>query len=113
MGIKGFKAFSKDMKCKDFQFEIGKEYEEKEAICCQKGFHLVTNPLDLLNYYDLCQSEFCEVEALGSVDKNKKDSKLATTKIKIGAKLGLPGFIKASIDFLLEVTKLPKGEKPA
>ena len=111
MSIKAYKGFDKDLKCKPngsypaFQFEVGKEYEEKEAVCCEKGFHACINPLDILCYKDLCDSEFCEVELDGIIDKNKANSKFASTKIKIGAKLGLKGFINASVNFLLENCK--------
>lgn len=54
------------------------------------------------NYYNPCDSEFAEVEALAPCEGHKDDSKKCTTKIKIGAKLSLPDFIKAAIDFLLE-----------
>jgi hypothetical protein len=103
--IKGYKGFDEDLKCRGFQFEVGKEYEEDEAVICKKGFHFCENPLDVLNYYDLCDSEFAEVESSGKTDKHSDDSKIATTKMKINAKLSLDGFIKASVDFLLSVAK--------
>lgn len=38
--ITAFKGFEPDFKCKDFQYEIGKEYETKGNIsCCNNGFH--------------------------------------------------------------------------
>ena len=111
MGIKGYKAFNKDMTCRGFQYEENKEYEmEEKPKCCGNGFHFCENPLDTLNYYDLCNSTFAEVEAIGDINKpdkeNREDSKIATNKIKIGAKLDLTGFIKASVDFLWEKCKI-------
>jgi hypothetical protein len=102
--IKGFKAFDKGLTCKGFKFEEGKEYtHEGDIKICESGFHFCENPLDVLNYYDLIDSEFAEVEAIGKVKKNNdNDSKLVTDKIKIGAKLDLPMFIKSSIDFVWE-----------
>jgi hypothetical protein len=112
MGIKGYKAFNKDMKCRGFQYEEGQIYEmEEEPNCCNNGFHFCENPLDTLNYYDLCNSEFAEVEAIGDIDKGNDDTKMATNKIKIGAKLDLKGFIKASFDFLWEKCKINDIEK--
>jgi uncharacterized membrane protein len=112
MSIKGFKAYNKGLVCRGFQFEEGKTYEVegKPVRCGNNGFHACENPLDVLDYYDLCESEFTEVEALGDVDKDAdgRDTKFATNKIKIGAKLGLSGFIKASFDFLWEQCKLDK-----
>ena len=108
-GLKGYKAFNKDMTCQGFQFEEGKIYEEKKAVICQSGFHFCTDPLDVLNYYDICDSEFTEVEAIGTINKNDYDySKKCTTKIKIGVKIGLSGFINASIKFLLDSCKTNK-----
>ena len=108
-GLKGYKAFNKDMTCQGFQFEEGKIYEEKKAVICQSGFHFCTDPLDVLNYYDICDSEFTEVEAIGTINKNNYDySKKCTTKIKIGVKIGLSGFINASIKFLLDSCKTNK-----
>ena len=111
MGIKGYKAFNKDMTCRGFQYEENKEYEiEEKPKCCGNGFHFCENPLDTLNYYDLCNSTFAEVEAIGDINKpdkeDREDSKIATNKIKIGAKLDLTGFIKASVDFLWEKCKI-------
>jgi len=103
--IKGFKAYKKGLICKGFKFEEGKIYESDKAEVCKSGFHLCINPLDCLDYYDLCNSEFTEAEALGKIDKNKDDSKIATTKIKIGAKLSLKAFIEASVNFLLLTCK--------
>ena len=64
-GIKGVKAFKKDMTCQGFKFAEGETYtHEGEAKCCQSGFHFCENPLDVLNYYDLLNSEFHQVESL-------------------------------------------------
>ena len=111
--IKGYKAYEKGLVCKGFQYEVGKTYEQKESPkICDRGFHFCENPLDVLNYYNLCECEFTEVEAEGKVDKeDDKDTKIATNKIKIGAKLDLPMFIKASIDFVSESCKKDKKTK--
>ena len=96
---KGFKAFKKGLKCQDFQYEENTEYEIKEEpILCEKGFHYCGNPLDTLDYYDLCDSEFAEIEDSGITKSD--DTKSVTNKIKIKEKLDLSGFIKASFDFL-------------
>jgi hypothetical protein len=108
--LKGYKAFKKDMTCRGFQFKEGQTYETDKAVICDSGFHFCENPLDTLNYYGLCESEFAEVEALGETQTHDSDSKVCTTKIKIGAKLGLSGFVKASVDFLLEKCKKKGGK---
>src|SRR4030042_123189 len=97
----GFKAYEKGLVCKGFKFEEGKTYKTDKAKVCDTGFHLCINPLDCLNYYNLYDSEFTTAEAIGKIDTHKEDSKIATTKIRIGAKLSLKAFIEASINFLL------------
>jgi len=101
----GFKAFDKGLKCRDFQFKEGNEYKIKGSPeLCGKGFHYCENPLDTLDYYDLCDSEFAEIEDYG---KSETDgSKTVTNHIKIKAKLDFKGFVKASIDFLFKKNKV-------
>ena len=82
--IIGFKGFDKDLKCRGFQYEVGKTYEQEgEAVCCEKGFHFCENPLEVFYYYTPNNSRFCQVEGGGSVDTSKIDSKVATSHIHI------------------------------
>ena len=95
--IKSYKGFDKDLKCRGFQYEIGKEYEEPEADVCRAGFHACERPLDAFNHYCPVNSRFCEVEQSGELSRDTDDSKVASTKIKIGAEIGIPGLVKAQI----------------
>lgn len=52
--IKGYKGFNPDMTCRDFQYEVGKEYETGEAKICEAGFHFCENPFDVWSYYPPC-----------------------------------------------------------
>ena len=98
-----FKAFDKNLKCRGFQYEIGKEYKHEGKVeVCESGFHSCENPLDVLNYYDLTESRFAEVECSGDIKTHLDDSKIASKKIKIKAELKLGEFIKASIDYLFK-----------
>ena len=99
--IKSFKGFNKDLKCRGFQYEIGKEYEEKEAKACQSGFHACEHPLDVFNYYPPNESRYCEVEQSGTIDKSESN-KTCSTKIKIGAELSLRDIVAAAIKFTFE-----------
>lgn len=97
--MKAYKGFDKNLKCRGFQYEIGKEYEEKEAIACKKGFHACTNPLNVLQYYPPCyENRYCEVEQDGEFSENGDDSKVASTKIKISNEISLEELIQAAID---------------
>ena len=103
MSIKTYKGFDKDLKCRGFQYEVGKEYEEKEAKACEKGFHACENPFDVFNYYPPCDgNRYCEVEQSGELSRHDDDSKVASTKIKIGVELGLKGLIQAGVSFILD-----------
>ena len=101
--MKAYKGFDKDLKCRGFQYEIGKEYEEKEVEACEKGFHACENPLEVFRYYPPCDgNRYCEVEQDGELSKHGGDSKVASTKIKIGVELGLKGLIQAGVSFILD-----------
>lgn len=102
--IKSYKGFDKDLKCRGFQYEIGKEYETDEPKCCKSGFHACECPLDCLAYYTPNDSRYCEVEQSGKIDNISWDTKMSSTKIKIGAEIGLFGLIEASIKYIKERT---------
>lgn len=104
--MKAYKGFDKDLKCRDFQYEIGKEYEENEASLCNKGFHACEYPLDCFRYYLPTESRFCEVELDATDERHGDDSKVCGSKIKIGAEIGIPGLVKAAIEYVVERTKL-------
>ena len=99
--VKSYKGFNKDMTCRGFQYKEGKEYETSKAVVCNEGFHACEHPLDCLGYYPPNTSVYHEVEQTGefSSDSGSRDSKIASTKIKIGAKLSIAGLVQAAIDF--------------
>ena len=99
--VKSYKGFNKDMTCRDFQYKEDKEYETSKAVVCNEGFHAYEHPLDCLDYYPPNTSVYHEVEQTGefSSDSSSRDSKIASTKIKIGAKLSIAGLVQAAIDF--------------
>ena len=101
--IKAYKGFDKDLKCLDFQYEIGKEYEMDGPIkACESGFHACEMPLNVFNYYKPGQSRYCAVEQSGAISKGTDDTKVASSKIKIGAEIGIPGLVKAQIEWTRE-----------
>lgn len=100
--IKSYKGFNKDMTCRGFQYEEGKEYEESNALVCENGFHACEYPLDCLGYYSPSESVYHEVEQSGKISKKSGDTKVASTKIKIGAKLSIAGLVEAAIEYTKE-----------
>ena len=100
--IKAYKAFDKDLSCRGFKYEVGKEYEETGDIkACEKGFHACPYPLDVFGYYAPAGSRFCEVEQSGKIDDSESD-KVCSSKIRIGAELDIRGLVKASVSFVKE-----------
>lgn len=110
--MKGYKAFKKGMVCRDKQYKENTIFEEENAEICQRGMHFCESPLDVLDYYPLVDDdgnmlEFAEVEALDEC-KTDDNKKYCTKKLKIGAKIGFPALVQASIN--LELEKVPTDE---
>ena len=81
--IVGVKGFDLNLKCRDYQFEVGKTHKEKSAKCCKSGFHFCENPLDVFGYYPPGESRFCIVEGSGDIDREGDDSKVSCTELKV------------------------------
>lgn len=105
MAIKSYKGFNKDMTCKGFQYEEGKEYETERAECCETGFHACEYPLDCFSHYAPNGSVYHEVEQDGDIDREDDGTKIASTKIKIGARISIAGIVKAAIEYTMSKTK--------
>ena len=101
--MKAYKGFTKEMKCRDFQYEEGGEYEQEGGVkVCEKGFHACEYPLDCLRYYAPANSEYHEVELGGELSQGDDDTKVAASKIKIGARLDIVGLVNASFEYIKE-----------
>ena len=100
--IKSYKGFDENLKCRGFQYEIGKEYEEPDAAACQKGFHACEDPIETFGHYPPAMSRYCEVEQNGKISRDSDDSKVASSKIKIGAEIGIKGIIEAGVKLRIE-----------
>ena len=98
--MKVYKGFNKDMTCRGFQFEEGKTYEEPEASLCNRGFHAVERPLDVLSYYAPASSVYRECELEGVSTGRNEDTKVCGTKIAVGAEIGIPGLVRAHIEYV-------------
>ena len=107
--IKSYKGFDKDMKCRDFQYEVGKEYNmDGEIKCCNRGFHACKSPLEVWDYYDMLNSRFAEVEQSGKIDEEEKSTKVCSSHIKIKAELKLADIINIGVEWLKDITSPSK-----
>ena len=107
--ITSYKAFDKNMKCRDFQYEVGKEYEmDGEIKCCNRGFHACKSPMEVWDYYDLLSSRFAEVEQSGKIDEEEKSTKVCSSHIKIKAELKLSDIINIGVEWLKNITSPSK-----
>ncbi|EDR6857776.1 hypothetical protein EF34_001989 [Salmonella enterica subsp. enterica] len=97
-----FKGFNKDLKCRDFQFEIGKTFHHdgKVEACCS-GFHACECPFDVFSYYPPAESRYAETISFGVIDREEiGDTKIASASITIKAELTLPQFIQRGIEWI-------------
>ena len=107
--IIAYKGFDKDLKCRDYQYEVGKEYEmDGEIKVCKRGFHACESPLEVLDHYFILDNgdlaRFCEVEQSGVFDKEENTTKIASSKIKIKAELKFADLIKLGVEWIKEKT---------
>ena len=99
--MKTYKGFNKDMTCRGFKYEEGKEYETNEPVsCCNSGFHACEYPLDCFGYYAPSNSVYHEVEQSEEISKDNSDTKICSSKIKIGAAIDIAGLVKASFEYI-------------
>ena len=109
MAMKSYKGFDKKLKCRDFQYEIGKEYEmDGEIKVCSRGFHACGSPFDVFDHYTMIDSRFCEVEQDGNISKEDGGTKICSSKIKIKAELKLADMINLGVEWLKEITSPEK-----
>lgn len=98
--MKAYKGFDKDLKCRGFQYEVGKTYETDKADLCRAGFHVCEDPLDVFSYYPPTDGRYCEVELEDVSDEKSSDSKRVGKKITIGAEIGVRGLVKAHVEWI-------------
>lgn len=98
--MKMYKGFDKDLKCRGFQYEIGKEYTEKRADLCNTGFHACENPLDVFSYYKPGESRYCEVDLAGLDTMTASDSKRCGAMIKVVKEIEFTEIVKDAIQYI-------------
>ena len=107
--ITSYKAFDKNMQCRDFQYEVGKEYEmDGEIKCCNRGFHACKSPMELWDHYDMLNSRYAEVEQSGKIDEEENSTKVCSSHIKIKAELKLEDIINIGVEWLKYITSTSK-----
>ena len=107
--ITSYKGFDKDMKCRGFQYEVGKEYEmDGEIKCCNRGFHACKSPMEVWDYYDMLNSRYAEVEQSGNIEKEENSTKVCSSRIKIKAELKLADIINIGVEWLKDITSPSK-----
>ena len=110
--IIAYKGFDKDLKCRNFQYEVGKEYEmDGDIKCCERGFHACESPLEVFDHYDMLNSRFAKVEQSGEIDKEENTTKVCSSKIKVKDELKLADIIDLGVEWIKDVTSPSKLKK--
>ena len=103
--IKSYKAFDENLRCRGFQYEVGKEYDINGDIqCCKRGFHACESPMEVWDYYDMLTSRFAEVEQSGKISTEADSTKICSSHIKIKAELKLADIINIGVEWLKALT---------
>ena len=98
--IAAYKGFDQDLKCRGFQFEIGKTYKHKgEVSVCNSGFHACENPLAVFEHYPPT-SRFAIVKCAGKISKGINDKKIACGELTVEAEIRLPELISEAVEWI-------------
>ena len=107
--ITSYKGFDKNMQCRGFQYEVGKEYKmDGEIKCCNRGFHACKSPMEVWDHYDILNSRYAEVEQSGKIDAEENTTKVCSSRIKIKAELKLADIINIGVEWLKDITSPSK-----
>ena len=100
--MKAYKGTDKDMKCRGFQYKLGETAVfDGEPHLCKAGLHACEQPIDVLNYYTPNESRYFEADAEEVTDERKpNDSKIVAKKMTLKAEIGVPGLVKAQIEYI-------------
>ena len=97
-----YKGTDKDMKCRGKQYEIGVEATEERAEVCEIGIHACEYPLDVFRYYPPCDGSRYFVGDLEGIAEKREPDKVVGTKLTLNAEVGIPGFVKAAVEYIKE-----------
>ena len=111
MAITSYKGMDKDMRCRGFQYQIGETYTTDDVQVCESGFHACEVPLDVFAHYGPNEgNRFFEVEQDGELSRGNGDSKVASSVLKVGAEIGIPGLVKAHVEWVKRQIQSEKTE---
>ena len=112
--MKAYKGFDKNLQCRGLQYEIGGTQEVDKVKLCNQGLHACEAPLDVLSYYAPGEgSRYCEVEMDGVSDERGDDSKRVAKKLTVGAEIGIPGLVKAHVEYVKAHTTMEHTDQKA
>jgi hypothetical protein len=107
--IQAIKGFNRDLTCRGFQFEIGKEYSVTGKVePCSNGFHAcptdTVDPLRVFGFYAPGQSRYCVVDQGGEIVPHG-DDKAASSTIFIRREIGIGEIVERAVKFRLDRAK--------
>ena len=103
--MKGFKGFDKDLKCRDLQYEVGKEAAvDGDIELCKRGIHFCENPHDIFSYYAPGENNrFAVVEAEDVSDEsNGDDSKRVCKRLTVKAEISVFEICRIAVSTFFE-----------
>ena len=100
--IISYKGMDSKMQCRGMQYEVGKEFSvDGDIECCGNGLHACERPLDVFGYYAPgTGARYFRVEQSGEMARDASDSKVASRKMRGDAEIGIPGLVKAHIEYV-------------
>jgi hypothetical protein len=111
--ITSYKGFDQNWQCRGFQFAVGETFvHEGDVKACRSGFHACEYPLDVFNYYAPAGNRFAVVEQSGQLSRHSDDTKVASKTLTVKAEIGLPGLIKAAIEYTVSRCKPADPDSP-
>ena len=100
--MKVYKGTDKDMKCRGFQYKLGETAVfDGDPHLCKAGLHACEQPIDVLNHYVPNKSRYFEAEAEDVTDEREsEDTKIVAKRMTLKAEIGIPGLVKAQIEYI-------------
>ena len=90
--VKGYKATDENMKCRGFQFELGKWYEhDGEIELCKSGFHFCEHPSGPWSFYSSGRLFSVEAEYVVKSEGPGADLKHVAKRIRFVSEVAIGG----------------------